>query len=395
MNNNLNENVESSLSEEQIHVDAGINNQPNINSNIDETSTKQLSSEKSNNTSNDRKNNKHPGKIIMIIITVLYMIVCILFIKQDLSSDAMFSGLGTAFIIAYGPIGLGIIWGIYGLWLFLYKKFSAKKFAGIKSFVIIAAIIGVFLTIIIWGPLLFYSIKSGIEESKTSQKGKISSIERESVCIKENNNYVSYIVADNKYAFTSNSLLVRKNALNKKLRYHKSEEKDDYGYYKYERYDNTLIDEYLTSNEWINRFDKDFLAAINTTSLYQSYSFTDYKISRKFFIISTDEYFGFHTDAEWDKMALSGGMPDDWSYYYTEDHIYDDNGNIVNYWIVRIDDQNNDIHKCNSEGCCPLDYDDNSEYYFRPAFTISNNTKIIKNSNNNYDCKWLIDVNSN
>ena len=268
MNKNLNENVKSLVSEEQLHVDADINNQSNINSNIDETSNEQLNAEKSNNISNNRKNNNQPGKIIMIIITVLYIIVCVLFIKQDLSSDAMFSGLGTAFIIAYGPIGLGILWGIYSFWVFLYKKFSTKKFPGIKSFIIVTSIIVVFFAIIIWGPGLFYSIKSGIEESKISQKGKISSIERESVCIKENGIYTSYVVADNKYAFTSNSLLVRKNALNNKLRYHKSEEKDDYGFYKYNEYDNTLIDEYLTSDEWLSRFDENFINAINNTTLY-------------------------------------------------------------------------------------------------------------------------------
>lgn len=38
--------------------------------------------------------------------------------------------------------------------------------------------------------------------------------------------------------------------------------------------------------------------------------------------------------------------------------------------------------------------DDNEEYYFRPAFTISNNTKIIKNRDKQYDCKFFIDINS-
>ena len=94
-------------------------------------------------------------------------------------------------------------------------------------------------------------------------------------------------------------------------------------------------------------------------------------------------------------MAKSGGMPDDWVYYYTEKQVYDDANNIVNYWIVRIDDQNDDVMKCNSNGCIPLSYNDQSKYYFRPAFTISNDTKIIKNSDKKYDCKWFIDMNNN
>ena len=332
----------------------------------------------------------------MIVITIIYITCCILLINQDLSSEAMFSGLLTGLIAFYiGPLGLGIIWGIYYFWLFLYKKFSSKKHAGLKSFAIVASIIFALFALKTWGPLIFYSSKVKLEEAKISKKGRISSIERETVCVKENNKYVSYIVVDNKYAFTKNSLLVRKNALNKKLKYYESyefEESDEYDEAE-KAYDKTLIDKYLTSEEWLSRFDKNFLQTINNTLLYQWYSFTDYKIYRKFFIISSYEYDGFHSDDEWYNMSISGGMTEDWSYFGKEKEVYDDNGNLVKEWLVRIDDQNCSNFIVCSGDCQSIDSNYEAEHYFRPAFTISNDTKIKKNKDKRYDCQWFIDIN--
>lgn len=387
---------------------------------------------KKNSSNSNNKKSKIPGFKLIGIIILLFILIVLAMIGDVRSSDCNSAaglgcfGQGMALVLLlamliYGPI---VILGVYFLWSAIfssyskdvdainnerednadtstsdkntfrdrprvnYERFDIKRFPGIRSFRAIALLILGFFVIYNGAPILYYSAKVRIEEAKLSKIGTVGKIERKTVCIKENNKYVTYVVADNKYGFTKNSLLVRKNALNKKIRYYKYPQ--DYKYRNY--YDNSYIDEFLISNEWMDRFDKSFLDKVNNTLLYQSNRFLKHDIVRKFFIVSTYEYFGFQTEDEWYKMAYTGGMDDDWSYYETENGVTDDDGNEILYWATRIDDINSGLVHCSPAGCWPLSHDDNSEQYFRPAFTIPNNTKIKKNRNKEYPCKYFLDI---
>lgn len=198
------------------------------------------------------------------------------------------------------------------------------------------------------------------------------------IYIKENDKYVSYLVLDNDYANSGNTLVMRENILGgetyiydyngsiyKEKIYDKSFLMNQHC-----NYDETEVDNFLT-NDFIKYFDNKFLSFIINTELNIADVIDNdrYKIERKFFILSLGELNIDNVNEKDDNYSLK--------YFENNNLIAKNDFNVpVNYWTRSygwlsydaIGSTGKEIGLTGSE----------AKYGIRPVFTISSNTKIIK-----------------
>ena len=196
------------------------------------------------------------------------------------------------------------------------------------------------------------------------------------VYVKENNKYVPYIVIDNNYNGTNNTLLVRENVLG-------GEEYDlgINGEFTEDRiykpsfvqsnksYENSEVDTFL-SKEYSNYLEEGLVSIVNNTTInvYKFEDKKDYDINRKFFILSLGEMNvnnSYSTGREYPLEYFKLGLA-----------AKNDSGSIVKYWTRT--PMNNSYAIINYAGTYS-DCDNTCKHGIRPAFTIPSDTKIKQN----------------
>lgn len=380
--NEIKKDVDNSINIGSIKL-ATNNNDINNNQSMNNYINNNIDFNKINAKYQDDKKHIKTANIVTIIICILYILYMIYSYIRAQNSTGMFSGFDVLGVIVLGPIGFGIIIALYLLWRLCEYLIKNKINIGKKTTIIWFLVCVTIVLGINYIPKLFLYNRYNHEINSNIIAGTISSIEGEIVYIKENNKLTPYLVVDNYYGYENNTLLIRKNVLNNPIQYTENMD-DEYGLYSHIKYSDSLIDKYLQSDEWINNFDKETLNIINNTKLYQNYFEEEEKYIRKFFIMSDAETNGFHTEAEWEYMATVTGMTEDWDAIKEDEIVYNDNGEKVNHWWLRIDNQN--LFLYNTQSIYGTQTDKTS--YIRPAFTIKSNTKIKKEND-----KWLLDIN--
>ena len=336
------------------------------------------------NDSNQKSKNIFIFIPVILSILIIIYIIYIAFYKETNDQFAPFAIFGI-------PVYVSIIWGIYGIWLFIrIKVFKNERFSSILSLILICLIIAIIPIIMNLINNIGNKFTYGYLQSKREIPNTVSSLMGKCVYINENSKPTPYIVVDNNYGYEKNSLLVRKNVLNDKINY-----VDDYnrtvvnineriGVSAIMVYKESEVDKYLLSEQWLNRFDETFLNNINNTNLLCMYNDAEKgnNYIRKFFIPSQyDVVFGYLTKAEKEYLYHIGNQ------YLTyldkelnESTIYDDNGNIVKHYWQRRDYSINQIEDENRRSSYYDDIDviDNNHEpsYIRPSFTVPNNTKV-------------------
>lgn len=326
-------------------------------------------------------------KIINLIIYYLF------FYFITISMNLLATGFRSINIPEYIYFFLNIVPLILFIIQVIYYQVTIK---GITNFIkkhkkiiirifILIVLICIFIGVYLYGNVLLNWFYTHFF-NKTSCKNLIN----KTVYVKENGNYEPYIVVDDNYGYTDNSLIIRKNALSEKF---------EWGNYNtnangYLIYENSNIDKYLNSDEWLSRFEKSFLQTINYTKVFDesyniSYNYKEYtkkynqnySLERYFFILNNVEIHGFFTSKE--------VLMNKFSYLDTEKYIYDDNGTIVECWYRDKDYYNlysGDMILASGSIC-------KFKNNIRPAFTISNKEKVIKSKNVNGLSKgcWIIE----
>lgn len=280
--------------------------------------------------------------------------------------------IGASALLSLIPIGF--MWGIYGIVL-LTKKIIEKKLWWVFGVVLICILVIISISLII-------NSKPKLEENT------IGSIAYDydgntdyTVYIKEDLEYIPYLVLTYNYNKTGDALCLRKNIIGGKNGYivdYNGTIAEDKIYdewlnmYSYHDYEQTDIDKYL-NGEFLNKIDKDMLNKISNTNLsfsdYENGVYNNYDITRKFFILSLTEL-GISTSFDnksKNKMVLD---------YFNSNESRRTNNEIgveCPWWT-----------RTRYGGWCAVGYTGgiitnvttDAKYGVRPAFTISNTSKI-------------------
>ena len=270
-----------------------------------------------------------------------------------------------------------IIWGTYGIIKLARKLIKERRW---KTLIIIGVSIIVLPTIIamINTPILEEDTIGYISYDYNSTLGY-------TIYIKENNQYVPYLVLTYNYNNTNHALCLRKNVVGG------SEYIEDYngtivkdriydGWLKMQhdtKYQETDVDRYLTG-EFLKRFDTNLLSKISNTELsfseygYEKGVYHNYEINRQFFILSLTElnYGGINRDNQTkNTMKLK---------YFNGNNLmaFNDSGIESPYW-TRTAYFASEYYMVGYTGGITTT-GESAKFGIRPAFTISNSTKITK-----------------
>ena len=273
-----------------------------------------------------------------------------------------------------------IIWGAYGIIKLARKLIKERRW---KTLIII----GVSIIILLIMPTIIAMINTPILEGNTI--GYISydynSTLGYTIHIKENNEYVPYLVLTYNYNGTNNALCLRKNVVggSKYIEdYNGTIAKDRVydGWMEMQhdtKYQETDIDKYLTG-EFLKRFDTKLLSKICNTELsfseygYEKGVYHNYEINRQFFILSLTElnYSGANRDNQTkNTMRLK---------YFNSNNLmaFNDSGIESPYW-TRTAYFASEYYMVGYTGGITTTGSE-AKFGVRPAFTIANNTKITK-----------------
>jgi len=290
------------------------------------------------------------GYMIFPIISIIILFFCI----------------GGALII------YGIIWGIYGLIRIIKKLIKEKRWN-----VFIA--VGIIILILTLTSIIIVNRKT-IPSLENNTVGYISydynSDEGYTIYIKENNEYIPYLVLTYNYNKTNNTLCLRKNVIGRETGYiedYNGTISKDIVYNSWllmknnVRYEENDVDKYLTG-EFLERFDNKLLSNILNTKLtfFEYDENREYEINRKFFILSFSELDSYGNQTK-SKMKLK---------------YFEDNSRIANndigiespYW-TRTSHYSDSYYMVGYDGMVTYTGSD-ARFGVRPAFTIPNNTKI-------------------
>lgn len=273
-----------------------------------------------------------------------------------------------------------IIWGTYAIIKLARKLIKERRW---KTLIII----GVSIIILLIMPTIIAKINTPILEENTI--GYISYDYNPTlgytIYIKENNEYVPYLVLTYNYNDTNNALCLRKNVVGG------SEYIEDYngtiakdriydGWMEMQhntKYQETDVDKYLTG-DFLKRFDTKLLGKICNTQIsfseyeYEKGVYHNYEINRQFFILSLTElnYSGTKLDNKTkNTMKLK--------YFNSNDLMaFNDSGVESPYW-TRTSYFESGYYMVGYTGVI-TSTGNNARFGVRPAFTISNNTKITK-----------------
>ncbi len=204
------------------------------------------------------------------------------------------------------------------------------------------------------------------------------------VYIKENGEYVPYLVLTKNFNNSNNSLLLREYIIGGKdssdtivpfspenIIYEEQMEMPQNT-----NYEQTYVDNYL-NNEFSKIFDKDLIDNVKLTEIDVTNNFSEeksnYKIKRRFFLLSSTEVGLSNTWDNSNKKQLK--------YFASDDsRIAKNESNLDVVWWLR--------SYCSSSFCAIdksgwliTESSTNIRYGVRPAFTISNKTKIKKEYN--------------
>lgn len=248
-------------------------------------------------------------------------------------------------------------------------------------------IIGVSIIILLIMPTIIAMINTPILEENTI--GYISydynSTLGYTIYIKEDNEYVPYLVLAYNYNNTNNALCLRKNVVggSKYIEYYNGTIAKDRIYDGWlemqsdTKYQETDVDKYLTG-EFLERFDTKLLGRISNTELsfseygYEKGLYYNYEIGRQFFILSLTElnYSGINRDNQTkNTMKLK---------YFNSNNLraFNDSGIESPYW-TRTSYFASEYYMVGYTGGVTTT-GNNAKFGVRPAFTIANNTKIVK-----------------
>lgn len=271
-----------------------------------------------------------------------------------------------------------IIWGIYGIILLISKLIKQKrwKILIIPSMSIVVTILIVLGINVILEPRLEENTIGFIAYDYNPDLDN-------SIYIKENNEYITYLVLTYNYNNTKNALCLRKNVVGGQNGYI-----EDYNgtisknivynnWIKMQnnvRYEETNVDKYLTG-DFLNRFNSELLNKICNTHLnvsnYENGEYNSYVLDRQFFILSFTELdeSGSSYDNQSKKLKLK---------YFNKNskNATNDVGVQSPYW-TRTPYYNSSYYFVGYTG--EITYTgSHARFGVRPAFTISNDTKVNK-----------------
>lgn len=273
-----------------------------------------------------------------------------------------------------------IIWGTYGIIKLVRKLIKERKW---KTLIII----GVSIMILLIMSTIITMINTPILEENTI--GYIShdynSTLGYTIYIKEDNEYVPYLVLTYNYNNTNNALCLRKNVVggSKYIEdYNGTISKDRIydGWLEMQsdaKYQETDVDKYLTG-EFLKRFDTNLLSKICNTKLsfseygYEKGVYHNYELNRQFFILSLTElnYRGTNHDNQTkNTMKLK---------YFNSNNLmaFNDSGIESPYW-TRTAYFASEYYMVGYTGGITTT-GDSAKFGVRPAFTIANDTKLTK-----------------
>lgn len=299
------------------------------------------------------------------------------------------AALGIAIIIRCFFL-IAILWVVYGiilLFLKVYQKTTNKKIFLVAGLVTLLGLLSI---------LMF----SQVQKSTFAKSDTIGSLAfnfthtKSTVHIKENGQYVPYLVLHNDYDNTGNSLLLREHLIGGTDGY-----VTDYnglitqqkiyigqmemGSFDYEK---TLVDEYLCG-EFPQRIDANLLAKICNTSLNLSiYNDGDYvskDLERKFFLPSYVELCGSEV---FDNKTTNRTKLE----YFDSDErrkAVNEAGVAVSYWTRT---KCGEFAAIGPGGGFLMNMGNSVKFGIRPALTIPSNTPVKKIYNNKSQKEILI-----
>lgn len=275
----------------------------------------------------------------------------------------------------------GIMWGLYGIIQLIRKLIKEKRW---KTF----AIMGLVIVAIILMPVIISMITTPILKENTigyiayDYNSKLGY----TIYLKENDKNVPYLVLTYNYNNTNNALCLRKNVVGGENGYiedyngtiAKDKVYDGWLEMTYGvKYQETDVDKYLVE-EFTKRFDTRLLNQIYNTELsfseygYEKGKYNNYEINRKFFILSLTElndYSAHYDNQTKNKMKLK---------YFNANNksTVNDVGVESPYW-TRTSYYASQYYMVGYTGGV-TQADGDAKFGVRPAFTIPNDTKIIK-----------------
>ena len=273
-----------------------------------------------------------------------------------------------------------LMWVIYGIMLLIKKIIKSNKKINYKiALLILFIIIGISV-------FMYYISIPKFDENTIGYIAYDYNRDKDyTVYIKESDKYIPYLVLTYNYNKTGNALLLRKNVIGGENGY--TEELN--GTIATDKVDNdwlpmsgnmyyydTEVDKFLSDN-FIKRFENDLLDKIVNTSLsFSDFSigrYSNYEINRKFFVLSVTElnsdYARDNDNKTENKMRLK--------------YFNDTNRSATNdvsmespYWTRTSTSNNSAFYNVGYGGSITYTGTD-ARLGVRPAFTISNKTKII------------------
>ena len=200
------------------------------------------------------------------------------------------------------------------------------------------------------------------------------------VYIKESNIYVPYLVLNNNYNGTKNTLVIRENILggdSYSFGYNGSITKDKI-YNKsllmnqYFNYDETDVDKFLTT-EYIHYFDEEFVDLLNDTEVsvenVETVNSENYTIKRRFFILSIGKLGIENVANKSDNKPIK---------YFKDNGLEakNDGNEYANYWTRSYSYGLGGYYAIGYQGSLISISGSEAKYGIRPAFTIPDKTKI-------------------